>query len=141
MINSNRPYIIEFQRIGDPSLGYISVAENDTMPFDVNRIYWTYFTPEDVQRGGHAHYKLEQILLAVAGKIIIKTEMLNGDKEEFILDKPNTGLFIPKMCWREMQYTHNAVQVCIASLAYSEDDYIRNYRTFKKIPSAHEVQQ
>ena len=128
----SKPHLIEFSKIGNPGLGYISVAEGETLPFEVNRIYWTYFTPEDVTRGGHAHYELQQILLAVAGKIIIKTEMLNGDKSEFILDKPNMGLFIPKMCWREMQYTHNAVQVCIASIAYDESDYIRDYQEFKK---------
>lgn len=131
MTNKSKPHIVEFKRIGDSSLGYISVAEKETLPFEVKRVYWTYFTPEDVQRGGHAHYHLEQILIAVAGKIIIKTELLNGEKEEFILDKPNMGLFIPKMCWRDMQYTHNAVQICLASIAYSEDDYIRDYDTFK----------
>ena len=76
---------------------------------------------------------MEQILLAVAGKIIVNTELLDGDKEEFILDKPNQGLYIPKMCWREMQYTHNAVQVCLASLAYDEGDYIRDYGSFKNM--------
>jgi hypothetical protein len=131
MISANRPHILEFKRIGDSSLGYISVAEKEALPFEVKRVYWTYFTPEDVQRGGHAHYDLEQILIAVAGRIIVKTELLDGSKEEFVLDKPNTGLFIPKMCWREMQYTHNAVQICIASLAYTEDDYIRDYQIFQ----------
>jgi hypothetical protein len=131
MTSPGRPHILEFKRIGDSSLGYISVAEKDALPFEVKRVYWTYFTPEDVQRGGHAHYDLEQILIAVAGRIIVKTELLDGSKEEFVLDKPNTGLFIPKMCWREMQYTHNAVQICIASLAYTEDDYIRDYQIFQ----------
>lgn len=131
-MNKIKPHLIQFARIGSPSLGYISVAEKEALPFLVKRIYWTYFTPEDVNRGGHAHYELEQILFALAGKIIIKTEMLNGDKEEFILDKPNLGLFIPKMCWREMKYTHNAVQVCIASMEYQESDYIRKYSEFKK---------
>lgn len=131
MTNKNRPYLLEYSRFGDPTLGYISVAEKESFPFEVKRVYWTYFTPEDVRRGGHAHYNLEQILIAVAGRIVITTETLNGDKDEFILDKPNIGLFIPKMCWREMQYSHNAVQVCIASLAYSEEDYIRDYQLFK----------
>ncbi len=132
MSHSQKPYLVEFPKIGKSDLGYISVAEKENLPFQVNRIYWTYFTPEDVIRGGHSHFHLEQILVAVAGKIIIKTELLNGEKEEFILDKPNVGLFIPKMCWREMHYSHNAVQMCIASLAYAEDDYIRDYDTFKK---------
>ena len=55
-----------------------------------------------------------------------------GDiKEEFILEKPETGLFIPKLCWHTMQYSHNAVQLVLASTVYSESDYIRDYQKFK----------
>ena len=132
MMNSSVPHIIEFPKIGNSMEGYISVAEYDNLPFEVNRIYWTYYTPESVERGGHAHYELQQILLAVAGKIIVNVEMPDGSSQEFILDKPHTGLFIPKMAWRTMQYTHNAVQVCIASMAYAESDYIRDYETYLK---------
>ena len=66
-----QPHIIEFPKIGDSIQGYISVAEKNNLPFEVKRIYWTYYTPESVERGGHAHYNLQQILLAVSGKIII----------------------------------------------------------------------
>jgi len=31
-----------------------------------------------------------------------------------------------------MQYSHNAVQMCIASEAYDEKDYIRDYQEFLK---------
>ncbi len=124
------PYLIEFPKIGGSSLGYISVAENENLPFEVKRIYWTYYTPESVERGGHAHYHLQQILVAVAGKIEITTELLSGKKETFILDNPYTGLYIPKMTWRTMKYSHNSVQMCIANIAYEEGDYIRDYQKF-----------
>ena len=132
-MNFDKPCLIEFPKIGNSTLGYISIAENDTLPFEVKRIYWTYYTPESVERGGHAHYKLQQVLVAVAGKIIIGVELLNGEKMEFILDNPNIGLYIPKATWRTMKYTHNAVQMCIASIVYEESDYIRDYEEFKKI--------
>ncbi len=128
-----KPQIIDFPKIGDSSLGYISLAENEKLPFVVKRIYWTYFTPEDVERGGHAHYELKQILVAVAGKITVNTEMPGGLKNTFILEAPHQGLIIPKLCWREMKYTHNAVQMCIASIVFEEKDYIRDYKEFKKI--------
>ena len=81
-----QPYLIHFPRIGNTMQGYISVCENDTMPFPVKRVYWTYYTPESLQRGGHAHYELEQILVAVSGKIIVETEMPGDVKERFILE-------------------------------------------------------
>ena len=127
------PKIIQFPKIGEPSLGYISVAENITLPFNVKRVYWTYFTPEDVQRGGHAHHGLEQILVAVAGKITVNTEMPGGLKNTFVLEYPNQGVYLPKYSWHIMQYSHNAVQMCIASMVYEENDYIRDYKEFKKI--------
>jgi len=130
-MNLEVPHIIEFPKIGNSVQGYISVAEKENLPFEVNRIYWTYYTPESVERGGHAHYNLQQILLAVSGKIIVNVEMPDGYQEEFVLETPHKGLFIPKMAWRTMKYTHNAVQVCIASMAYDESDYIRDYETYK----------
>ena len=127
------PKIIQFPKFGNSSLGYISLAENESLPFEVERIYWTYFTPEDVERGGHCHIELKQILIALAGTITVKTEMPCGVQQNFILDDPSKGLLIPKLCWREMKYSHNAVQMCIASITYDERDYIRDYKQFKKI--------
>ena len=74
------------------------------------------------------------ILIASAGRIVVNTEMPNGESEIFILDKPEVGLFLPKYCWHTMQYSHNAVQLVLASTLYDENDYIRNYEDFKKIP-------
>jgi mannose-6-phosphate isomerase-like protein (cupin superfamily) len=128
-----KPFIIEFPKIGNSQLGYISVAEKENLPFEVRRIYWTYYTPESVERGGHSHYDLEQVLIAMSGKIIITVETLDGTMNEFILENPNQGLFIPKNTWRTMKYSHNAVQMCIASEVYDEKDYIREYKQFKSM--------
>ena len=126
------PEIITFKRNGDSSLGYTSIAEeNNQIPFEIKRIFWTYYTPEDVIRGKHAHYETEMVLIAAAGSITVKTELIDGSIQEFILDKPDKGLFIPKMCWHTMQYSHNAVQIVIASSLYDEKDYIRSYDNFK----------
>ena len=129
--NVKHPKIIQFPKMGDPTIGYISPAEKDDLPFVVKRIYWTYFTPENVERGGHSHINLEQILIAVSGIITIYTEMPGGVKASFVLDTPFIGVHLPKLCWREMKYSHNAVQICFASLEYDEKDYIRNYEDFK----------
>ena len=126
----NEPRKINFSKIGDAEIGYISVAEKNKLPFKVKRIYWTYFTPENVKRGGHSHIELEQILIAVSGKIELEIETSNFNKHKFILDNPDEGVYIPKRSWRTMKYTHNAVQICIASEEYDEKDYINNYRDF-----------
>ena len=126
-----KPHIIQFNKIGSPNLGYISVGENlENIPFEIKRVYWTYYTPQDVTRGGHAHYDLEQVIVAVSGTITFTTEDLKGNKREFILDSPDKGLYIPKMIWRDIKFSHNAVLLCMASEKYIESDYIRDYKTF-----------
>ena len=126
-----KPHMITFPKIGGSQFGFISVAEKDSLPFEVKRIYWTYYTPESVERGGHSHYDLQQILVAMAGRIIVNVETADGEKGEFILENPNVGLYIPKNTWRTMKYSHNAVQMCIANSEYNEKDYIRDYEQFK----------
>jgi hypothetical protein len=133
MLDKSLPHIIEFPRIGDPGLGFISVAEKETLPFEVKRVYWTYHTPENIERGKHAHYDLEQILIAITGSITVSTEMPGGIQHVFVLDRPNIGLYIPRMCWRDIRYSAGASQVCLANMEYDEADYIRDYQQFKAI--------
>lgn len=129
-----QPQKIHINQIGTPSLGYISVMEEDkNLPFPVKRVYWTYFTPNHVQRGAHAHRDLEQVIFAVSGIIHFKLENTKGQKFDFSLDKPNHGIYIPNGYWRDIQFSHNAVLLCLASDIYKEEDYIRDYAQFKSI--------
>ena len=132
------PHYIIFNKIGSPNLGYISVAENnENIPFKVQRVYWTYYTPQDITRGGHAHLALQQVIVAVSGTITFTTEDLQGNTADFVLDSPEKGLYIPKHIWRDIKFSHNAVLLCLASEKYTEDDYIREYEIFKKLKDAH----
>jgi mannose-6-phosphate isomerase-like protein (cupin superfamily) len=126
------PHLIEFKKLGSSEIGYISVCENtEQIPFKIERVFWTYYTPEDVVRGRHAHYKTEQILIAVTGRIIVNIEMPDGEKQIYTLDKPNIGLYVPPNCWHTMQYSHSSAQLVLASTKYDEKDYIRKYEDFK----------
>ena len=126
-----KPKIIQLDKIGSSELGYISIAEeHKNIPFDIKRVYWTYYTPQDVVRGGHAHKALEQVIFAVSGTITFNTEDRNGNKEVFVLDHPSKGLYIPKLIWRDIHFTHSAVLVCLASELYTEDDYFRDFDEF-----------
>jgi hypothetical protein len=126
------PYIIKFPKIGNQDYGFLSLAEKELLPFIPKRIYWTYKTPENIERGNHSHYELEQILIAVAGEIKIKIINSKGNEFDYLLDSPDIGVYIPKQCWRTLIFSKNAVLMSIASIEYSESDYIRNFDEFKK---------
>jgi len=129
-----KPHLIDFSKIGEPTIGYISVMEQEKqIPFEVKRVFWTYYTPESIVRGRHAHYETEQVLIAASGRIIVNTEFADGSIETFRLEKPNTGVYIPPNVWHTMQYSHTAVQLVFASTLYNEEDYIRDYEKFKEV--------
>lgn len=133
-----KPKIVEFPKIGNSPLGYISVAEKTTVGFNVSRVFWTYYTPEEIIRGRHAHFKLEQILIAVSGNIKIETECLDSEIATFELKSPNVGLYIPSYCWHTMKFSHNSVLLSLSSIEYLESDYIREYNVFKKMQLEYE---
>lgn len=131
---NKKPELIQLNKIGNPSLGYISVVENnDNIPFDIKRVYWTYFTPNHVERGAHSHIELQQILIAVNGVLELSLESGSGEVFKFVLDSPEKGVYIPKGYWRDIRFSHNAVLLCLASEKYKEEDYIRNYNDFLKM--------
>ncbi len=129
------PYLIEFPRLGKSDIGYISVAENGGahLPFRVERAFWTYYTPESIVRGRHAHYRTEQVLIAVGGRILVTTERADGAIEVFRLEDPQVGLYLPPHVWHTMQYSHSVTQLVFASTPYDEADYIREPARFREV--------
>lgn len=128
------PHLVNFPGIGASDTGYISLAETPLAAlFDVKRVFWTYYTPESIVRGRHAHQHTEQVLVAVAGRIIVLTELPGKEVQTFVLDRPDVGVYIPPHCWHTMQYSIGAVQLTLASTSYDETDYIRNYDEFRRV--------
>lgn len=127
------PHIINFTSNGALEIGYLSILELKQLPFEAKRCFWAFHTPESIVRGRHAHHKTEMVLIALAGSVIVNTENLAGEIQTFRLENPREGLFIPKLYWHTMIYSHNAVQLVIASTEYNENDYIRDYEQYKKM--------
>jgi dTDP-4-dehydrorhamnose 3,5-epimerase-like enzyme len=128
------PYLIEFPAFGSPDIGYLTAVESTrNVPFEIKRVYWSYYTPETVTRGRHAHYELQQVLVAVAGKVIISCEPPGGDAVVFVMDTPRVGLYIPALFWHVIQFSPGSVVMSLASTHYDEMDYIREYDDFQKM--------
>jgi dTDP-4-dehydrorhamnose 3,5-epimerase-like enzyme len=123
--------IINFDIKGDEKGSLISLEENKNIPFDVKRVYYIFDTKNGVRRGFHAHKNLKQILISISGSCKILLD--NGaDKQEILLDKPNQGLLVGSMIWREMfDFSPNCVLLVLANDCYDENDYIRDYQDFK----------
>ena len=66
-----------------------------------------------------------------------KLEIMCDDglkKEICFLNKKNQCLIVPKLIWSVLKYkSKNTILSVLCSGFYSENEYIRNYDTFKKI--------
>jgi UDP-2-acetamido-3-amino-2,3-dideoxy-glucuronate N-acetyltransferase len=111
--------------------GNLTAAEvGKDVPFDVKRYFIVYDVPSLEVRGEHAHRLCKQFLVALKGKVHVMVDD-GSQREEFILDSPNLGLYMPPMTWGvQYKYSSNAILMVLASEPYDADDYIRNYEEF-----------
>ncbi len=108
------------------------IEGNKHIPFTVKRVYYLYDVPGGVRRGGHAHKQLEQLIIAASGSFDVVVSD-GARKQRFHLNCPYSGLFIPKMIWRELDnFSSGSVCLVLASTPYKEDDYIRSLKDFRK---------
>ena len=124
--------IVNIPKIEDPR-GNLSVIEKEVVPFDIKRVYYLYDVPAGAERGGHAHKKLQQFLVALSGSFDV---ILNDGKEQKIvtLNKPFEGLLITNGIWRELKnFSSGAVCLVVASDVFEEADYIREFDEFLAI--------
>ena len=121
--------LINIPKIEDPR-GNLSVIEHEVVPFDIKRVYYLYDVPAGAERGGHAHKKLQQFLVALSGSFDV---LLNDGKVEktVTLNKPFEGLLITNGIWRELKnFSSGAVCLVVASEVFEEADYIREFSEF-----------
>jgi dTDP-4-dehydrorhamnose 3,5-epimerase-like enzyme len=121
--------IIDIPKITDPR-GNLAVLEKDTIPYKIQRVYYLYDVPSDSHRGGHAHQECMELLIAVSGSFTV--ELDNGKQKQTVtLNKPNKGLLIPTMIWRELSdFSSGAMCLVLASHEFEEVDYIRDKEVF-----------
>lgn len=127
--------IINIPKITDPR-GNLAVIEGDTIPFKMERVYYLYDVPSSSQRGGHAHKECLELLVPLSGSFDVILD--NGKEQKTItLNKPDKGLLIPTMVWRELEnFSSGSVCMVVASMEFSEADYIREYNDFKSLTSS-----
>lgn len=111
--------------------GNLAVGEFEReIPFNPKRMFLVYEVPSIETRGEHAHITCKQFLVAVRGSVHVVADDGNT-REEFILDHPRLGIYLPPMTWGiQYKYTKDAMLLVLASEYYDSADYIRDYNIF-----------
>lgn len=131
--------MLEFSQKGDEK-GYLVVVEGkEDIPFEIKRIFYIYGSDPSVVRGRHANKKTEFVLINVSGQSKVKVKDGRGNEKIFELDRPHTGIYLPKMVWKDMyDFSEDSVLLCLASEHYDAEEYIRDYEQFEDLAAERE---
>lgn len=120
---------------GDERGSLIALEAQNNIPFDIKRVYTIFNTQPGVARGFHAHRKLKQLVLCLAGSCRFVLDD-GQQRQQTLLNDPTQALLIDSLVWREMHdFTPDCVLLVIADQLYDETDYIRDYQQFKTLVS------
>ena len=103
--------MIEFPQKGDDRGHLVIVEGNQDIPFEIKRVFY----------------------INVAGTSKVKVD--DGTEQKiFSLDRPHTGIFLPRMVWKDMyDFSEDSVLLVLASEHYDETEYIRSYPEYLEI--------
>ncbi len=125
--------IINFPIFADARGNLSVIEENKQVPFRIKRVFYLYDVPSGATRGGHAHKKSIQVIIALSGSFdVILDDGIN--RQSFFLNRPHYGLCIQPGVWREIEnFSSNSIALNLTSTEYSEEDYIKDYDLFRKM--------
>lgn len=124
--------IVHFDDMGDERGKLVVIEGGQAIPFEIKRVFYIYDSDDTVIRGQHANRESEFVLINVAGKS--KVRITDGDEEIVVeLDRPMTGVYIPKMIWKDMyDFSEDSILLVLASTHYDGTEYIRDYEEYLK---------
>ena len=114
--------------------GTFTLAQNDNnIPFAIKRVFFTYQIPAGAYRGGHSHYREEQLIVAAAGSFDV--DITDGTtRVRYTLNNPREGLYVPPGIWRSLSnFSDGSIVLAMSSIDFDEADYVRDYRNFLKL--------
>jgi UDP-2-acetamido-3-amino-2,3-dideoxy-glucuronate N-acetyltransferase len=130
------PHLIEVQRVFDGVVrlfslenyveqrGTLLALEFSNLTFAPRRVFVVHGVPTGAARGGHAHMRGEQLLIAIAGEVLVELRH-EGLQHRISLTESTQALLIGPRVWSRQTYaTPNAVLMVHASEAYDEDSYL-----------------
>lgn len=124
--------LLNFPKIQDPRGNLTFLQHADQIPFEIQRVFWTYDVPGGETRGGHAYKTQQEVIIALAGSFDVVITDQEGNDERFHLSRSYYGLYLPANTWRHMEnFSTNSLGLHLSSSAFDNDDYIKDFQSFR----------
>tara|TARA_Y100000296_G_scaffold47189_1_gene54088 strand:- start:617 stop:913 length:297 start_codon:yes stop_codon:yes gene_type:complete len=95
-------------------------------------VFYVTGVPAGDERGQHAHYETQQLLICLQGKISV--HLYDGYKTETIVMRQHESVFVDKMIWDSQTYeTGKDIMLSLCSTEHDKEDYIEDINEFEKL--------
>lgn len=114
--------------------GQLSVVESGwTIGFSIERVYYLHHNRPGAVRGGHAHRRLEQLMIPAHGSFTVTLDDGVNRVDHHLADS-SIGLYVGPMVWRELHdFSPEDVCLVLASRHYEHSDYMHDYDAFVRM--------
>ena len=109
------------------------LENNNQIPFEIKRVFWTYDVPGGEKRGAHAYLNQQEIIIALSGSFDVVTIDEQGQTQKISLNRSYFGIYLPALTWRHLEnFSTNALSLHLSSSLFNEGDYIRDFDIFRQ---------
>lgn len=124
--------LLELPRIESEAGAITAVNGGTEVPFEIERVFFLYDVVAGAERGGHAHRRLEQVIVAAMGSFSVVLDD-GHERRDVDLRQPHVGLYVPTMVWAQLvDFASGSICVVLASSHFDESEYIRDHRAFTR---------
>jgi UDP-2-acetamido-3-amino-2,3-dideoxy-glucuronate N-acetyltransferase len=129
MANQTEADVVALQAVPEHDSLLAVATSGKQIPFAVQRAFLVRADEDGVKRGEHAHRRLHQFMICVAGEVEVVVD--NGaQRRSHVLNSIERGLHVPPGVWAQQSYRKGAVLLVLCDAPYEESDYIRDYDEF-----------
>jgi hypothetical protein len=123
--------LITLPKITDPRGNLTFLQFPEQIPFQVERVFWTYDVPGGEIRGGHAYKEQHEVIIALSGSFDVVITTPSGEVQKISLNRSYYGLYLPPKTWRHIEnFSTNGLALHLSSTKYLESDYIRDFDSY-----------
>lgn len=122
---------LSLPKITDPRGNLTFLQFPEQIPFEIQRVFWTYDVPSKETRGGHAYKTQKELIVALSGSFDLVITNIDNSIEVIHLNSPNEAVYLPPKTWRHMEnFSTNSFALHLSNSSYVESDYIREFNEF-----------
>ena len=123
-------FLVDLPAVSGPQGCLVFVESGRHIPFMFKRMYYFRDMPAGQVRGCHAHRTNDLVVMAPSGSFQVAVD--DGRfRASHLLDRPDRGLFVPRMTWLEVaDLSRGSVCLILASEFHEEGDQISDYDEF-----------